>query len=76
MPLDPDRTIDNIEFAAEELLRAPADQHKAMLEGIVKALTSRLLQGNPGIAIREVSDRVTKFVDAVQVHMEKLPYNP
>jgi hypothetical protein len=32
-----------------------------MLAGIAKALTRRLLQDNPGIGIREVSERVTAF---------------
>jgi hypothetical protein len=41
-----------------------------MLEGIAKALTRRLLQDNPGIGIREVSERVTAFIKAVRAHLE------
>jgi hypothetical protein len=37
-----------------------------MLEGIAKALTRRLLQDEPGIGAREVSERVTAFVRAVR----------
>ena len=37
----------------------------ATIEGIAKALTRRLLQDNPGIDIREVSERVSAFVTAV-----------
>jgi hypothetical protein len=37
-----------------------------MLEKIAKALTWRLLQDNPGIGIREVSERVTAFENAVR----------
>lgn len=66
MPTAPDKIPDNIEFAAQELLEAPADQRPAMLEDIAKALTRRLLQDNPGIGIREVSGRVTAFIKAVR----------
>jgi hypothetical protein len=66
----PDKIADNIEFAAKELLEAPSDQRPAMLEGIAKALTRRLLQDNPGIGIREVSDRVTTFTKAVRALLE------
>jgi hypothetical protein len=54
MPTAPDSITENIDFAAQELLRAPAEQRPAMLEGIAQALTRRLLQANPGIGIREV----------------------
>ena len=37
-----------------------------MLENIAKALTRRLLKDEPGIGAREVSERVTAFVRAVQ----------
>jgi len=37
---------------------APADQRPAVLEAIVRALTRRLLQEEPGIGAREVSERV------------------
>jgi transcriptional regulator with XRE-family HTH domain len=63
-------SLDNIEFAAKELLEAPGDQRPAMLEGIAKALTRRLLQDNPGIGIRAVSERVTAFINAVRAHLE------
>ena len=41
-----------------------------MLEGTAKTLTRRLLQDNPGIGIREVSSRVTRFVNAVRQHVD------
>jgi hypothetical protein len=53
MPKAPDSIPANIEFAAQEPLEAPADQRSAMLEGIAKALTRRLLQDNPSIGIHE-----------------------
>jgi hypothetical protein len=43
VPRRPDQIPDNIDFAAQELLEAPADQWPAMLENIAKALTRRLL---------------------------------
>jgi hypothetical protein len=49
MPTAPDKIPDNIEFAAKELLEAPSDQRPAMLKGIAKALTRRLLHDNPGM---------------------------
>ena len=58
MPSAPDKIPDNIDFAARELLEAPADQRAAMLEAVVKALTRRLLQDEPGIGAHEVSERV------------------
>jgi len=64
VPRRPDQIPDNIDFAAQELLEAPADQRPAMLENIAKALTRRLLQDNPGIGIHEVSGRVTAFIKA------------
>lgn len=65
-----DQLRENIEFAAQELLEVPADERPAMLEGTAKTLTRRLLQDNPGIGIREVSCRVTRFVNAVRQHVE------
>jgi hypothetical protein len=50
-----------------EPLETPPDQRLAMLMGIAKALTRRLLQDNPVIGVREVSKRVALFVDAVRV---------
>ena len=70
MPTAPDKILDNIEFAAQDLLEAPADDRTAMLEGIAKALTRRLLHDNPGIGIREVSGRVTAFIKAVRARLE------
>ena len=67
-----DKIPENIEFVAAELLAAPADRRPAMLEQIAKALTSRLLVENPGIGIREVSERVTRFVEAVRARLEPL----
>ena len=64
MPRSPDKIPENIEFAAQE--DAPAADRSAMLEKIAKALTWRLLQDNPGIGIREVSERVTAFENAVR----------
>jgi hypothetical protein len=66
MPRSPDKIPENIEFAAQALLDAPAADRSAMLEKIAKALTRRLLQDNPGIGIREVSERVTAFENAVR----------
>ena len=65
-PRTADKIPDNVDFAAQELLEAPADERPAMLENIAKALTRRLLKGEPGIGIREVSERVTAFVKAVR----------
>jgi hypothetical protein len=46
----PDQIPENADFAAQEMLEAPAVQRPAMLENIAKALTRRLLkrsgQGN------------------------------
>ena len=72
MRCDADKIPENIEFVAAELLAAPADRRPAMLEQIAKALTSRLLVENPGIGTREVSERVTRFVEAVRARLEPL----
>jgi hypothetical protein len=40
MPTVPVKIPDNIDFAAQELLEAPADHRPAMLENIAKALNS------------------------------------
>ncbi len=48
----PDQIPENIDFAAEKLLEVPAADRPAMLEGIAKALTRRLLQDNPRIGIK------------------------
>jgi hypothetical protein len=53
MPRAPDQIPENIDFAAQELLEAPADEHPAMLEGIAKALTRWLLQDEPGLGSLE-----------------------
>lgn len=50
----------------QELLEAPIDKRSAMLENIAKVLTRRLLQDNPRIGIREVSEPVSAFVNAVR----------
>jgi hypothetical protein len=71
MPSAPDKIPANIEFAAQELREAPADQRPVLLENIAKALTRRLLQDNPGIGIREVSDRVTAFAKAVRSRLDQ-----
>jgi hypothetical protein len=68
-----DRIPENIEFVAAELLAAPADRRPAMLEQIAKALTRRLLQEQPRIGSREVSERVSRFVEAVCFRMETNP---
>ena len=60
----PDQIQENIDFAAQELLETPDDQRPAMLEGIAKALTRRLLKDK-----REVSERVTAFVRAVNARL-------
>jgi hypothetical protein len=49
MSTAPDKIPENIDFAAQELLEAPAADRPAMLEGIVKVITRRLLKANPGI---------------------------
>jgi len=66
----PDQIPGNIDVAAQELLEAAAADRVAMLGGIAKALTKRLLQDNPGIGAREVSERVTAFVKAVRDRLE------
>ena len=40
MAKPPDRSHENIDFAAQELLEAPVDQRPVLLENIAKALTS------------------------------------
>lgn len=72
MRRDAHKIAENIEFVVAELLAAPADRRPAMLEQIAKALTSRLLVENAGIGIREVSERVTQFVEAVRARLELL----
>ena len=62
----PDQILENVDFVVQELLEAPADQRPAMLEGIAKALTRRLLKDEPGIGAREVSERGAAFVNAVR----------
>ena len=66
----PDQIPGNIDVAAQELLEAAAADRVAMLGAIAKALTKRLLQDNPGIGAREVSERVTAFVKAVRDRLE------
>jgi hypothetical protein len=66
MPTAPDQITENIEFAAQELLEAPDGQRATMLEQMAKSLTRRLLRDNPGIGNRQVSNRVTAFVNAVR----------
>jgi hypothetical protein len=69
MPRAADKIPENIDFVAQELLEVPADERPAMLENIAKALTRRLLKDEPGIAIREVSERVTAFVKPVRARL-------
>jgi hypothetical protein len=66
----PDQIPGNIDVAAQELLEAAAADRVAMLGAIAKALTKRLLQDNPGIGAREVSERATAFVKAVRDRLE------
>jgi hypothetical protein len=66
MPTAPNKIPENIDFAAQEMREAPAADRPAMLEGIAKALTRRLLHDNPGIGAQEASERVTAFVNAVR----------
>ena len=66
MPRAADKIPENIDFAAQKLLEAPEAGRPAMLENIAKALTRRLLQDEQGTGAREVSERVTTFVRAVQ----------
>jgi len=65
VPRRPDQIPDNIDFAAQELLEAPADQQPAMLENIAKALTRRLLQDKPWHRYPRSSGRVTAFIKAI-----------
>jgi hypothetical protein len=65
MPKHPDKIAENIDFATQEPLEAPADQRPVLLENIAKALTRRLLHDKPGIGIHEVSGRVTAFIKVV-----------
>jgi hypothetical protein len=57
MPIAPDRITENVDFSAQELLEAPAADRSAMLEGIAKALTRRLLKDNPGIGDGEAQNK-------------------
>jgi hypothetical protein len=68
----PDRILKDMDFIVRELLEAPAIERPAMLEKIAKALTRRLLQNNPEVDIREVSESVGAFVDAVQTRINGL----
>ena len=62
--------FENIDYVAQELLDAPESSDRpAMLENIAKALTRRLVKDEPGIGAREVSERVTAFVTAVQTRL-------
>jgi hypothetical protein len=70
MSTAPDEVPENIDFATQELLEAPEADRSAMLEGIAKALTRRLLKDEAGIGAREVSERVTAFVKAVRSRLE------
>jgi hypothetical protein len=65
----PDKIPENMDFAAQELLKARADERAAMLENIAKALTRHLLKDEPGIGAREISGRVAAFVKAVRVRL-------
>jgi hypothetical protein len=69
----PDKVPENIEFAVQELLEAPANQRAAMLEGTAKTLTRRLLKDNPGIGAREVPERVRAFITRFGLALENLP---
>ena len=69
MPKAPDKIPENITAVAQEVLQAPVEQRPAILEEIAKALTRRLLKENPGIGAREVSERVTAFVNAVRARL-------
>jgi hypothetical protein len=42
----------------------------AMLEGIPKALTRRLMQANSGVGILEISRRVAAFIKTVRLALD------
>ena len=71
MPRSPDMIPENIDFAAQDLLDAPEADRKAMLENIAKALTRRLLKDEPGVEARELSERVTAFLNAVRERLDR-----
>jgi hypothetical protein len=71
MPILPDKIPENIGFVVRELLEAPADQRPAMLEQIAISLTRRLLRDNPSIGAKEVSARVTQFLETVRVRVDE-----
>jgi hypothetical protein len=72
MPTSPDRVRENIEFAAREIADAPTEKRLLMLDGIARALTRRILQDQSGIGAREISARVTRFIDAVRQKAEEI----
>jgi hypothetical protein len=72
MPKSPDQYPDNVDFAAQEIADGPLEERPLMLEGIAKALTRRLLQDHPGTGAREVSARVTRFIEAVRQKAEEI----
>jgi hypothetical protein len=72
MPKSPDQFQDNIDFAAQEIADAPVEERAFMLEGIAKALTRWLLQDRPRTGARDVSARVTRFIEAVRQKAEEI----
>jgi hypothetical protein len=71
MPILLDKIPENIEFVVRELLEAPADQRPAMLEQIAISLTHRLLKDNPSIGAKEISARVTQFLETVRGRVDE-----
>jgi len=72
MARSPDQHLDNVDFAAQEIADAPEEERALMLDYIAKALTSRLLQDLKGIGAREISARVTRFLDAVRQRVKEI----
>ena len=72
MARSPDQYLDNVDFAAQEIADAPEEERALMLDHIAKALTRRLLQDLKGIRAREISARVTRFLDAVRQRVEEI----
>jgi hypothetical protein len=72
MPKSPDQYPDNADFAAQELADASVEERALMLVGIAKALTRMLLHDRPGTGAREISVRVTCFIEAVRQKVEEI----
>jgi hypothetical protein len=72
MRISPDQVPENVDFAAREIADAPIERRLLMLEGIAMALTRRIMQDHSRIGAREISIRVTRFIDAVRQKAEEI----